>query len=219
MSNLRVADHFDLIAGTSTGGILAIGLGLGLSAADVVKFYRKHGPEIFPMTGWADRLGRWVQRTVTNKFDASVLEAKLALAYDGEEGKPKTLADSKRRLLITSYNLTSNSLRLYRTSHHPAVKGHDHLPAVVVARATSAAPTYFEPMAVDDAIAPHEAVDGGVWANCPAAAALGEALGVLKIPLDRVEILSVGTAGMPASLTHLTCKAWLDGVPKHLICS
>jgi predicted acylesterase/phospholipase RssA len=52
MSNLRVAEHFDLIAGTSTGGILAIGLGLGLSAGDIVDFYRKQGPVIFPMTGF-----------------------------------------------------------------------------------------------------------------------------------------------------------------------
>jgi len=193
MSNLRVADHFDLIAGTSTGGILAIGLGLGLSAGEILNFYREHGPAIF------SRIGLWAsfRHAVLNKFEASILEEKLSLAFDRDD-KPATLADSRKRLLISSYNMTSNCLRLYRTSHHPSAKGHDHLRAVVVARATSAAPTYFEPATVDDSIAPHESVDGGVWANCPAMAALGEAVGVLKIPLDRIEVLSVGTAGMAA---------------------
>ncbi len=50
---------------------------------------------------------------------------------------------------------------------------------------------------MDDPDVPHEAVDGGVWANCPALAALGEAVGVLKIPLGRIEILSIGTTGSP----------------------
>ena len=44
------AQYFDLITGTSTGGIIAIGLGLGLSAEEIVEFYRKHGPTIFPGT-------------------------------------------------------------------------------------------------------------------------------------------------------------------------
>jgi len=125
---------------------------------------------------------------VQARFDASELEKQLSVAYD-RDGRMATLKDSRQRLLITSYDLTGNNLRLHRTSHHPDVKGHDHLRAVVVGRATSAAPTYF---------APPEAADGGIWANCPALAALGEAVSVLKIPLDRIDMLSVGTAGMPA---------------------
>jgi hypothetical protein len=199
MSKLRAADHFDLIAGTSTGGILGIGLGLGLSAQEIVDFYRKQGPIIFPMVGKLSKFWHGAVQTVANKFEASVLEQQLAIAFD-RNGRKATLADSPHRLLITSYNLTSNDLRLYRTSHHPGVKGHDHLRAVVVARATSAAPTYFKPAPVDDAVAPHESVDGGIWANCPAVAAVGEAVSVLKIPLDRIDVLSVGTAAMAAHI-------------------
>jgi uncharacterized protein len=50
-----VVDHFDLIAGTSTGGILAIGLGLGLSAREICDFYASKGPEIFPSTSLIQR--------------------------------------------------------------------------------------------------------------------------------------------------------------------
>ena len=124
------------------------------------------------------------------------------------------MKDSRQRLLITSYDLTGNNLRLYRTSHHPDVKGHDHLRAVVVGRATSAAPTYFKPATVDDAVAPHEAVDGGVWANCPAVVALGEAVSVLKIPLDRIDMLSVGTAGLPAFVADPAAQGLAGWGPK-----
>lgn len=213
MSNLAVADHFDLIAGTSTGGILAIALGLGLSAGDIVRFYKKQGPAIFPLTGILDRLWRGIANIVRAKFDASDLEKQLSFAYD-RGGRVATLADSQRRLLITSYDLIGNALRLYRTNHHPAVKGHDHLRAVVVARATSAAPTYFKPEPVDDPIAPQEAVDGGVWANCPALAALGEAVGVLKIPLNRIDMLSVGTAGMLTFVADPSAQGLVGWGPK-----
>ena len=195
MTGLSAAKHFDLIAGTSTGGILAIGLGLGLQAQQMVKFYSEHGPVIFPMMNFGQRARRWFRRIWRLKFDASILEEKLRLAY----GQPdRKLKDSPQRLLITSYNTTSDDLRVYRTSHHPSVSGHDHLSVITVARATSAAPSYFKAASVDDPTTPHEAVDGGVWANCPALVALSEAVGVLGIPLDRIDMLSVGTTGAPS---------------------
>ena len=196
VSKLRVADHFDLIAGTSTGGILAIGLGLGLSAQTMLKFYKKDGPDIFPVDGLFDQFRRKLANFIASKFDASVLQHKLEKAYD-KQGKKATLADSPHRLLITSYDLMSGTPRLYRTSHSPIAKGHDDMLAVTVARATSAAPTYFDPEEVIDPIANQTGVDGGVWANCPALAALGEAVHALNVPMSRIDMLSVGTAGLP----------------------
>ena len=56
------ADDFDLIVGTSTGGIIALGLGLGKSAQEIVEFYREHGPYIFPSTSLVERTtGLWRQ--------------------------------------------------------------------------------------------------------------------------------------------------------------
>jgi patatin-like phospholipase/acyl hydrolase len=165
------------------------------------------------MTSYLARFRRGVANILGAKFEASDLEKQLGLVFD-RGGRTATLGDSRQRLLITSYDLTSNDLRLYRTSHHPSVKGHDHLRAVVVGRATSAAPTYFKPAVVDDSIAPQEAVDGGVWANCPAVAALGEAVGVLKIPLDRIDMLSVGTAGMPVFVTDPAAQGLIGWAPK-----
>lgn len=224
LSGLAIADHFDLIAGTSTGGILALGLGLGLPAGRLVTFYRDDGPSVFPMIGLTSRKWLSVKHWFASKFDAAVLEARLGAAFrearlsdeagtaasaasppSGEAAQPKKdtpppprLKDSRQRLLLTSYNLTSDELKIYRTSHHPRVPGHDHLDAVVVARATSAAPTYFDVAEIDDPALPHEAVDGGVWANCPALVALCEAVGVIGIPIDRIEMLSIGTTETPS---------------------
>ena len=191
----KIADHFDLIAGTSTGGILAIGLGLGISPQEMVNFYRTQGTKIFPELGFFDKL----KQGLDAKYDAANLEACLRLAYN-RDGKVKYLRDSTSRLLILSYNLRANAIKLYRTSHSPDEPGYDALEAVVVGRATSAAPTYFEAALVDGELDPHEAVDGGIWANCPAMAAVAEAVFVLKIPLDRIDVLSVGTAGLPVLL-------------------
>lgn len=195
MTGYSVAKHFDLIAGTSTGGILAIGLGLGLSPQQIVDFYSEHGPKIFPMMNLHQRAFRYLKGIFRVKFDASILEEKLHYAYNG---KDRLLGESSQRILITSYNMTSGNLRLYRTSHHPSVSGHNNLKATTIARATSAAPTYFRPASVDDPAMPHEAVDGGVWANCPALSALTEATGVLGIPLSQIEILSIGTTEAPS---------------------
>ncbi len=115
-----IAEHFDLIAGTSTGGILALGLGLGLSAQDIVKFYTKEGPVIFPMTSLVQRKWRGLKHAVGSKFDARVLEQRLAAAY-GQSRLGTKLKDSPQRLLICSYNFTSDELRVYRTKHHPSV--------------------------------------------------------------------------------------------------
>ena len=58
----RCVEQFDLITGTSTGGIIALGLGLGKSAQEIVEFYREHGPQIFPGTSLVERTtGLWRQ--------------------------------------------------------------------------------------------------------------------------------------------------------------
>ena len=62
-----LVDHFDLISGTSTGGIIALGLGMGLSAAEILSFYESHGPKIFgkgaPFVSESMDLGKVQQRT------------------------------------------------------------------------------------------------------------------------------------------------------------
>ncbi|MCZ4096104.1 CBASS cGAMP-activated phospholipase [Streptomyces sp. H39-C1] len=177
---VRIADHFDLIAGTSTGGIIALGLGLGLSPQQILEFYTEHGPRIF-----RDRSRmRGLRHLVRAKYGTEPLRAALTEVFGD-----RTFGESTKRLVITSYNIAADDVYLFRTPHLPGLKRDWREKAVNVALATSAAPTYLPGMALDGA----RLVDGGVWANNPAMVALTEAVGPLGVPLDTIRVFSLGT--------------------------
>ncbi|MGW0776540.1 CBASS cGAMP-activated phospholipase [Streptomyces sp. NPDC002835] len=177
---VRIADHFDLIAGTSTGGIIAMGLGLGLSPQQILEFYTEHGPRIF-----RDRSRlRGLRHLMRAKYSTEPLRAALTEVFGG-----RTFGESTKRLVITSYNIAADDVYLFRTPHLPGLKRDWREKAVNVALATSAAPTYLPGMPLDGA----RLVDGGVWANNPAMVALTEAVGPLSVPLDTIRVFSLGT--------------------------
>lgn len=179
---IKVVDHFDLIAGSSTGGIIAIGLGLGLSPKQIVAFYMTHGPSIFPgASGMWRCLSHWFRR----KYAADPLESALVECF-GE----RLFGESSKRLVIPAYNLGEDDVYIFRTPHHERLRRDLKVPAWKVARATSAAPTYFPSFR---GIAGQRLIDGGVWANNPTMVALIESFGTLSIPLERTRILSIGT--------------------------
>ena len=176
----RITDHFDLISGTSTGGIIALGLGLGLSPRDILRFYTEHGPRIF-----RDRSRlRGVRQLMRAKYAAGPLRAALTDVL-GE----RTFGESTKRLVITSYNIGADDVYLFRTPHLDTLKRDWRERAVDVAMATAAAPTYLPGMALGGA----RLIDGGVWANNPVMVALTEAVGPLKLPLEQIRVFSVGT--------------------------
>ena len=184
-----IAEHFDLIAGTSTGGILAIGLGLGLTAGDILQFYRDEGSEIFPADNELVRLRHRFGHWLDSKFDQTVLKEKLEAAYEDK----KSINDSICRLFIPCYDARSDSLYPLRTHHPPFDLQPTETDPVIVALATAAAPTYFDPVKAQGTVDDILSLDGGVWANSPGSAALAEVVGKLRVPMDQVEMLSVGT--------------------------
>src|SRR6185503_5145173 len=195
-TGLRVVDHFDLIAGTSTGGILAIGLGLGLSAKQMLDFYRQRGPTIFPITSLASKLKHSVRHVFRPKYSQEVLLRELEAAYYGGK-KPVLLSESKCRLLIPAYHAVAGSSHLFRTPHHQLLTGDANTESAHAALATAAAPTFFSAAKVGNMIAESTFFDGGVWANSPALAAIVETTCFLNVPLDRIDVLSVGTTDEP----------------------
>src|SRR5258706_10385282 len=109
-SGKSVSDYFDLIVGTSTGAIIALGLASGLSATDILDFYRYHGPKIFSQ-GRISRLPRWLFRP---KYRNAQLLAALQEIF-GE----KKLNDLKVPVCITSYELVEGWPRVFKDDHHP----------------------------------------------------------------------------------------------------
>lgn len=181
----RFVDHFDLIAGTSTGGIIAIGLGLGLTASEILSFYRERGADIFPSTGVHQRLWTKARRLVKPKFGAEALDDALTSVFGD-----RLLGESQCRLLIPSYDAVRAIVHVFKTRHDARVLRDHTRRAAEVARATSAAPTYL-PMYPSSW--GQKFLDGGVWANCPAAIAVLEAVAVLGVPLPDIRVLNIGT--------------------------
>ena len=193
----RIADHFDLIAGTSTGGIIALGLGLGMSAREIFQFYLNDGPRIFdhpnPLDnhGVVSKLMSWARRGInkgkqlaTPKYDSSELRKALERAFQA-----KRLGDSKTRLLIPAYNADKEDVHVFKTRHHPRFQVDWKESAVNVALATAAAPTYFAAHPLPSG-AP--LIDGGVWANNPVGLAAVEARSVLNWKDDELFIVRLG---------------------------
>jgi patatin-like phospholipase/acyl hydrolase len=176
----QIADHFDLIVGTSTGGIIAIGLALGLPAADVLQFYEQYGPQIFA----GNRYARLARQVGFAKYRSEPLRRALQDVF-GE----RRIGESRTRLMVPSLHLETGEVHVYKTSHHERLKMDYKELAVDVAMATAAAPTYFPTYRSAAGI---PLVDGGMWANNPAGPAAVEALGMLGWKQGDVQLLSLG---------------------------
>lgn len=185
-----IGSYFDLIAGTSTGGIIAIGLGLGLSAKDILKLYEEQGPAIFDQQhGMLGNFVRQRLRGAMHWFGSKYSSQPLHDALAGILGE-RRLGESRTRLVVPAWHPMLERVYIYKTAHHPRLETDYRVRALDAAMATAAAPTFLKPHMTDDAI---ELVDGGVWANNPIGVATIEAVGMLNWPADRLKILSIGT--------------------------
>ena len=235
----RLTEHpacelFDLIAGTSTGGIIALGVTITReqegpggekhprwSAQELADLYATEGPKIFHRS--LVRTIETVDGLLVEKYAASGLESALE-RYMGKAMLSQALTD----VLIPSYDVqkhepfffksfqprarAAGSLRKSAASAaiSPAQPALDY-PVKVVARATSAAPTYFEP---EDVVAPlpggpasdYVLVDGGTFANNPAMCAYAEA--ARNHPGAEVLIVSLGTGRLTESISFNEAKDW-----------
>ncbi|MCW5756480.1 MAG: patatin-like phospholipase family protein [Phycisphaeraceae bacterium] len=181
----RVADHFDLIVGTSTGGLIALGLGLGHSASDIRKFYFDHGEKIFTKRPW-------LMRKLNPKASIRPKYAQdgLRKALKGLLGEDVKLGESNNRLVINAMYAEGSAPRCYKTRHHPEYDRDHREPAWDVGLSTSAAPIFFPAnLAVDG----KHHLDGGLWANCPIVVGIAEAIGKLGQRPEDLDILSIGT--------------------------
>jgi len=203
-----IVDHFDLITGTSTGGILAVGLGIGLSAAEMLDFYKRRGPVIFPVTGFGRKLSRALRQLVQPKYSSDVLRKELLDAFG-----QKKFGESKVRLVIPTYDTLRGRIFIFKTDHDARFKYDLDILAADVALATAAAPTYFKAAMIPQ----HQGqgyVDGGVWANCPALVGVVEAVSFLWKSLSDLDVLSIGTTYAPDSVRDLAGAGVLQWGPR-----
>ena len=194
-ANVKIADYFDLVTGTSTGGLIALALGMGIPATKVLAVYREHGPRIFPYVG----LHRRVARRILHLFRPKWSQERLAEAVHEIVGDGR-LQDAKRRLVIPSFESTEGVAHLFHTPHHPSLAHDGDRTAVAVGLATAAAPTFFQAYTSDRSNRTY--VDGGVWANCPAIVGVVEAVRWLGVQPEQIRVLSVGVTQEPYYATQ-----------------
>ena len=191
-----VVEYFDLITGTSTGGILALGLAAGLKASELLCLYKDRGREVFPPQR---RMLRKLLQCFNTGYKRDPLERLLGDALGGLK-----LRDSLVRLCIPSLDWKYGDVYVFKTPHHPDFKKDGDEPMAKVATATAAAPTYFKP--VQDG---YIFADGGVWANNPIMIGLIEALSSFKTKRSDIAILSIGCGEKPYTINWL--QRWLGG--------
>lgn len=184
----RIAEYFDLIVGTSTGGIIALALGLGLSASEILAFYEQRGPMIFCGNPRLRALRHWFRA----KYDPLPLRAALEDVFGS-----KTLGESSKRLVIPSFNPDTGEVHVWKTSHDARLQKDFKELAVNIALSTAAAPTYFPTYRLDCGT---PLIDGGMWANNPIAVAMVEAIGILKWPAESLRVLSLGCTTKPLNI-------------------
>lgn len=187
-----IFQYFDMVAGTSTGGVIALGLAHGMTAHQALEIYTKRGETIFPtrrgLRG-ALQLGRWFAKP---KHDQQVLRNELLEVFGD------TLVDDARvRLAIPSFEGTHGEPYIYKTPHHPDYKRDRHAKMAHVALHTAAAPSFYASVENDGYVM----VDGGLWANNPVMIALVDALCCFDVPAENIRILSIGTGDSLFSTT------------------
>ena len=206
-----IAELFDLIAGTSTGGILALGLTKPdpsgtkpqYTAEDGIKLYETEGSRIFSRSIWHKIHSVW--SVEEEKYPSDGIESVLN-EYFGDA----RLKDARTEVLITSYEIERRIPFFFRSTRarDPQKPGYD-FPMWQVARATSAAPTYFEPIKIetDDRSDYYALIDGGVFANNPAMCAFAEAK-IMYRDADEFLIVSLGTGELTRPLPYDEAKGW-----------
>ena len=196
LSGGSVAEYFDLVVGTSTGGIIALGLAAGMTSSQLAELYMTRGGEIFPPRG---RLIRGLVQLVSTGYRRKPLDIILSDVLGDLR-----LRDSRCRLCIPALDGKYGDVYIFKTPHHPDYRKDGAELMSKVAAATSAAPTYFKP--VEDG---YIFADGGVWANNPIMVGLVESLSAFNTTPDDIQILSIGCGEEPYRISRL--QRWLGG--------
>lgn len=181
--------RFDLIAGTSVGGILAIALAYEIPMHKIKRLFLENGTKIFSdrslPTNAVAKLRDLTRSVLGPKYNGIALK-KALVTHLGR----KTLGDAVHAMVVPAVNVTNCTTKIFKTPHCPGSRGDETIRAASVAMATSAAPSYFPSIRIEDDLY----ADGGMFAVAPDLVAMHEAEQFMKIDHSRIRMLSIGTA-------------------------
>jgi patatin-like phospholipase/acyl hydrolase len=171
--------RFDLVAGTSTGSIIAAAVAAGVPVAEVVVLYRQHGRHIFRRR-WRG-LGGWLASKYSSRH--------LAKLLDDTFGGLRLRDLMQPPLLIPAADIERGCVHVLKSPYFPEARRDLDVRVADAVLASCAAPTFFDPHTIDG----HHLTDGGVWANNPSTLAVTDAVRRFgRLPSD-VFLLNVGT--------------------------
>lgn len=182
-SGVHICDYFDLIAGTSTGAIIAAALAIKIPAQNILDLYLVQGTKIFPKQQW---------RLLRGKYNTKPLEEILKSVFE-----EKCIANANTRLVIPTYNLQTDAVRIFKTPHSKDLFCDKDYKLYEVLLATTAAPVYFSPYKMRGGIY----VDGGIGANNPSLIALTEGVTRCGWDIKDIRLLNVGSVGIGKNTT------------------
>lgn len=189
--------RFDLIAGTSVGGILAVALAFEIPMAKIREIFLEQGMRIFSSRGLpinaVAKLRDLTRSVLGPKYNGVALNKALAKHL----GR-KTMGEALHAVVVPAVNITLSQTKVFKSPHAAGSRGDQGVRAASVAMATSAAPAYFPAVRVGEYLY----ADGGLFAVAPDQVAMHEAEHFMRVPASRIRMLSIGTATMnyrPAS--------------------
>lgn len=180
-------ESFDFFCGTSTGALIALALAIGKSGTDLVNLYKNLGSNVFRKQRFS--FGGLRRAKYSNEGLQAALEETFGdLTLDAVSAR-------KKHVLVPAFNVTNGTPCIFKTDHSDRLRRDGQLRLVDIALASAAAPYFFPMVEIHNPRDDSSVVycDGGVAANHPALLGYTEAVDELRIPPERLRILSIST--------------------------
>ncbi|MBZ0179746.1 MAG: patatin-like phospholipase family protein [Melioribacteraceae bacterium] len=200
--NVNLLETFDMIAGTSTGSIIAAGVAIGIPATNIVEMYKQHGERIFTrkkfFLPWK-KLKSMLQPMIESIYNSQNLYNLLSEVFE-----EKLLGEIKKPLLLPSTDIGNGLVHVLKSGYNKEFNRDNKVPIKDAVLASCSAPTYFDPHKVKEYLL----ADGGLWANNPSLVAVIEAKKRFDVNLSDIKILSVGTGHSQTMYGTSLARRW-----------
>lgn len=204
----RIDEKFDLIAGTSTGSLIASVAAMGADINSSIEFYKKLGPKIFPPGTTQRRPFKWMDAL---SFAPAYTEENLSDSLQRLFGLTGILNDAKTRLLITSYDVFHRQIYLMKSYEGEGPS----IPFWEACKASCSAPSYFPAHILKSGGITRPLIDGGVFCNNPAMMAVAEAVRIKNKESirelqqeDKIVLISLGTGNLMRKISAEDARTW-----------
>ncbi|MBM7573337.1 CBASS cGAMP-activated phospholipase [Aquibacillus albus] len=189
---IPVNEHFDVVAGSSTGAIIAASIVLEKQMNDVMTYYKKYGKKIF-------------KRQAKVGIFKSVYSDRYLRHFFQKAFGECTLSDIKKPLLIPAVDVTHGKPYIYRSNYGNSGESDLSIKLWDAVLSSCSAPIYFPPNNINNK---YLSIDGGLWANNPSLVGVTEAIHHFKTEMNNIKILSLGTGIQAIDFSMDKDKYW-----------